>query len=114
MQTIRSSQLQKNLGDVLDAADVEAVLVTNSEQPRVVVMSADEFIRLKMAAGEPVPAELITSTPILHQAPLDPLGYDTRELDYACQMARDAQSVVGGDLIAQEIQSAFERWGMRR
>lgn len=113
MQTIRSINLQKNLGDVLKAADVEAVLVTNREQPRAVVMSADEFIRLKTAAGEPIPAEVRKSKPTLHRRVADPLGYDTRDPAHASQMARDAKSGKHEDIVKQEVDAALRRWGMR-
>ncbi|MBY5868485.1 type II toxin-antitoxin system prevent-host-death family antitoxin [Rhizobium leguminosarum] len=66
-----SIDLQKNLGDVLRAADDEAVLVVNRGQPRAVVMCAEEFIRLKTAAGEPIPSEVRKSRPTLHRRPFD-------------------------------------------
>ncbi len=113
MQTIRSINLQKNLGDVLKAADVEAVLVTNRDQPRAVVMSAEEFIRLKTAAGEPIPSEVRKSRPTLHRRPVDPLGYDTRDPSYGVQMAEDALNGRHSEEIEQEIDRAMSRWGMR-
>ncbi|CDN95412.1 Addiction module, PhD/YefM domain protein [Agrobacterium tumefaciens] len=113
MQTIRSINLQKNLGDVLKAADVEAVLVTNREQPRAVVMSAEEFIRLKTAAGEPVPAEVRKSRPTLHRRSVDPLGYDTRDPSYVVRMAEDALNGRNSEEIEQEIDRAMSRWRMR-
>ncbi len=113
MQTIRSINLQKNLGDVLKAADVEAVLVTNRDQPRAIVMSAEEFIRLKTAAGEPVPPEVRKSGPTLHRRPVDPLGYDTRDPSYGVRMAEDALNGRHSDEIEQEIDRAMGRWGMR-
>lgn len=113
MQTIRSINLQKNLGDVLRAADVEAVLVTNREQPRAVVMSAEEFIRLKTAAGEPIPSEVRKSRPTLHRRPVDPLGYDTRDPSYVYQVAEDALGDRHSENIEREINSTMRRWGMR-
>ncbi len=113
MQVIRSINLQKNLGDVLKAADMEAVLVTNRDQPRAVVMSAEEYIRLKTAAGEPVPSEVRKSRPTLHRQAPDSLGYDTRDPSYAYRLARDAKAQKDFDAIAREIGSALRRWGMR-
>ncbi|MBY5358748.1 type II toxin-antitoxin system Phd/YefM family antitoxin [Rhizobium leguminosarum] len=113
MQTIRSINLQKNLGDVLKAADVEAVLVTNREQPRAVLMSAEEFIRLKTAAGEPIPSEVRKSRPTLYRRPADPLGYDTHDPSYAMQMAEDALNGRHSEEIEQEIDRAMRRWGKR-
>lgn len=113
MQSIRSINLQKNLGEVLRAADVEAVVVMNRDQPRTVVMSAEEFIRLKEAAGEPVPAEVRKSRPTLHRPVADPLGYDTRDPDYAAKVARDALNREHDVEIQHEIDGAMRRWGMR-
>ena len=113
MQTIRSFNLQKNLGEVLQAADVEPVVLLNREQPRTVLVSADEFIRLKVAAGEPVPKEVRKSRPILHRTPEDPLGYDTRDPAYALAMAADALSGINSDAVQQEMNAALRRWGMR-
>ncbi|WP_283194095.1 type II toxin-antitoxin system prevent-host-death family antitoxin [Rhizobium sp. AN80A] len=113
MQTIRSINLQKNLGDVLRTADVETVLVTNRDQPRAVVMSAEEFIRLKTAAGEPVPNEVRKSSPTLHRRIADPLGYDTRDPGYVEQTASDALDGKHADEIAREIDKAMRRWRLR-
>lgn len=46
--------LQEGLHEVFKAADLEAVVLMSRSQPWIVVMSAEEFIRLKEAAGEPV------------------------------------------------------------
>lgn len=113
MQIIRSINLQKNPGDVLRAADVEVVLVTNRGQPRAIIMSAEEFIRLKTAAGEPIPSEVRKSKPSLHRRPSDPLGYDTRDPSYVVRMAEDALSGRHAEEIEQEIDRAMRRWGMQ-
>jgi PHD/YefM family antitoxin component YafN of YafNO toxin-antitoxin module len=113
MQTVRSLNLQKNLGDVLQAADVEPVLVLNREQPRTVMMSAEEFIRLKVAAGEPVPTEARKSRPALQQSPPDLIGYDTRDPDYPRKMAEDERDGKHGATIEAEIDTALARWGFK-
>lgn len=112
MQSIRSINLQKNLGDVLRAADVEAVVVMNRDQPRTVVMSAEEFIRLKIAAGEAVPPEVRKSRPTLHRPVVDPLGYDTADPDFPLKVARHALSGEHKDEIRSEVAAAMRRWGM--
>jgi PHD/YefM family antitoxin component YafN of YafNO toxin-antitoxin module len=114
MQIIRSVNLQKNLGEVLRAADVEAVVVVNRDQPRTVVMSADEFIRLKVAAGEPVPAEVRRSRPTLHRPDIDPLGYDTTDPNFELNVAKHALSGEHQAEIQAEVESALRRWGMKR
>lgn len=113
MQTIRSINLQKNLGDVLKAADLEAVVVMNRDQPRAVMMSADEFIRLKTAAGEPVPKEVRRSRPTLQRPPVDPLGYDTRDPDYVSQLIQDVFADRHAQAVRSEAEAALRRWRMR-
>ncbi len=113
MRTIRSINLQKNLGDVLRTADVEAVVLMNREQPRAVVMSAEEFIRLKVAAGEQVPAEVRKSRPTVHQRLADPLGYDTRDPSHIAALVGDALAGLHQDDIRSEVHGALRRWGMR-
>ncbi|WP_111562952.1 hypothetical protein [Rhizobium sp.] len=84
MQSIRPINLQKNLGDVLSPADVEAV-----------------------------PNEAPQSRPALHRRTADPLGYDTRDPSYINQVASDALSGKHPEEIAREIDSAMRRWGLR-
>ncbi|MCZ7861190.1 hypothetical protein O9X98_07190 [Agrobacterium salinitolerans] len=114
MQSIRSINLQKNLGEVLRAADVEAVVVLNRDQPRTVVMSAEEFIRLKIAAGEPVPPEVRKSRPTLHRPQADPLGYDPSNPNHAVTVAREALAGEHEAEVRREVDGALRRWGMRK
>lgn len=72
MDIVRSVNLQKDLGDVLRASDKQPILMLNREQPRTVLMSSDEYIRLKIAAGEPVPPEVVRPKPAFFQRPVDP------------------------------------------
>jgi prevent-host-death family protein len=94
-QAFRSLHLLKNLGDVLAAVAEQPVVLLNRGQPRAVVMSADEFRRLKRTANEPIPA---AAQPVRRQVvrvsqQTDPLGYDTSNFA-ACvrEMAADALS----------------------
>ncbi|HEY1935109.1 MAG TPA: type II toxin-antitoxin system Phd/YefM family antitoxin [Acetobacteraceae bacterium] len=105
MQTFRSLHFQKNLGDVLAAVAEHPVVLLNRGQPRAVVMSAEEFRRLKRAANEPVPA---AAQPVRRQVfrvgqQTDPLGYDTSNFA-ACvrDMAADALSGGKGSDIRNE------------
>lgn len=84
MQSIRPINLQKNLGDVLRPADVEAV---PNEAPR--------------------------SRPALHRRTADPLGYDTRDPSYINQVASDALAGKHPEEIAREIDNAMRRWRLR-
>jgi hypothetical protein len=113
MQSFRSIHLAKNLDDVIRAADVEAVVVLDCDQPRTVVMSVDEFIRLKTAAGEPVPPDVRKSRPTLHRPPVDNLGYDTSDPNYGREMARHALAGEHQDEVAREVERAKRRWGIK-
>jgi hypothetical protein len=84
MPTIRSINLQKNLGDVLSPADVEAV-----------------------------PNDAPKSRPALHRRTADPLGYDTRDPGYINQMASDALAGKHPEEILREIDNAMRRWRLR-
>lgn len=93
MQAFRSSDLQKHLRFVLDSAEAEPTVLVNRGQPRVVLMSAEEYRRLKTAAGEPVPAAAMPRRPLVLRGGSDPLGYDTSDFRAtARQMADDALS----------------------
>ena len=94
MQAFRSVDLQKHLRDVLDSAEAGPTVLVNRGQPRVVLMSAIEYRRLKTAAGEPVPTAVLPTRPlVLRGRNGDPLGYDTSDIRAtARQMADDALS----------------------
>lgn len=54
MLTISSQELQKQIGEAQIEAAKAPVIVTSHGRPRSVLMSVDEFVRLKELAGEPV------------------------------------------------------------
>ena len=96
MQEFRSLHLQKNLGEVLASAVTQPVVLLNRGQPRAVIMSAEEFRRLKMQAGEAVPeAAMPRQAAFVRRSAVndDPLGYDTTDI-VACArlMAENALS----------------------
>lgn len=114
MQSIRSLNLQRSLGDVLQIADSEPVLLLHREQPRNVIMSSEEFVRLKVAAGEPVPREAIKSKPTFHVPADDPLGFDTSNLaEYARRAAETALSGAAAEYADAEVDAAERRWGFK-
>lgn len=47
MRTITSAEFQRNFGRYQDAALVEPVAITRNGRERIVVLSADEYHRLK-------------------------------------------------------------------
>jgi hypothetical protein len=114
MDIVRSVNLQKNLGDVLNASDKEPVLMLNREQPRTVLMSSEEYVRLKLAAGEPVPPEVVRPKPTFFRRPVDPLGYDTSDFTkFAVTVADDAIAKNNQEEVDAEVENSLRRWGMR-
>ena len=56
MVAFSSLDLQKRTGEIQAAVAREPVVITHHGKPRAVMLSVDEYIRLKERAGEPVPA----------------------------------------------------------
>jgi PHD/YefM family antitoxin component YafN of YafNO toxin-antitoxin module len=107
--------LQKHLGDVQEAARKGPVLFLHHGQPNTVMMSVEEFQRLKIAAGEPVPPEVRQRRPVTQQGlPPDPLGYDTSDFRVCAQeMAEAALSGRNSEAVREEIARAERRFGFR-
>ena len=61
----RSLHLMPEFRVIAESAEREPVVMVNRGQPRLVVMSAAEFRRLKAAAGEPVPAAAMPRVPLV-------------------------------------------------
>ena len=114
MNEIRSLRVQAALGDALEAAQDAPLVLVNRGQPRAVLLSADEFRRLKRAAGEGVPAAAQAREPLLFQGrEADPLGYETGDL-LACArtMAEAALSGRNRDAVAAERARVRHRLGL--
>lgn len=60
MEVTTSAEFQRNIGHYQDKALVEPVMVTRNGRERVVLMSADEFKRLKRRDREVLRAEDFT------------------------------------------------------
>jgi hypothetical protein len=115
VETFRSSHLQKNVGEVQDAARKAPVLFLHHGQPKSVMMSVEEFRRLKTAAGETLPVEVEKRRAVTQRGlPPDPLGYDTTDL-YACAraMADAVRSERNQAAVRTEIERAEWRLGLR-
>ena len=114
MEVFRSSDLQKHLRVVLETAGVEPTVLVNRGQPRVVLMSAEEFRRLKRAAGETVPLAALPRRPlVLRGRPDDRLGYDTADIRSAArQMAGDALSGATAAAVDAELEAVRPRLGL--
>jgi hypothetical protein len=116
LETFRSLHLQKHLGEVQEAARKAPVLFLHHGQPKSVMMSVEEFRRLKAAAGETLPADLDQRRAVTQRGPSpDALGYDTTDL-FACarEMAQAARSGRNEAAVQAEIERAERRLGMLR
>lgn len=99
MDQFRSLHLQKNLGEVLASAEVDPVVLLNRGQPRVVLMSVNEYRRLKGLANEPVPqAAMPRRALVVRRQADDPLGYDTADIA-ACGREMSAAALSGRNLV---------------
>ena len=112
MRTFTSIDLQKQTGDVQRAAAREGAVITSHGKPRNVMLSVEEFRRLKLAAGEVLPDAAEARSAVVRPVS-DPLGYDVSEFpDAARRMAEDAlagrdEAAVTAELAA--LRSRFSR-----
>jgi len=104
MVIFTSLDLQKITGDVQRAAAQAPVVITSHGKPRNVMMSVEEFRRLKLAVGETVPLEVQpVSVTVIRKAD-DPLGYDVSDLAaVAAKMAADEASGAGEAAVQAEL-----------
>lgn len=111
MQTFTSIDLQKQTGDVQRAAAREGAIITSHGKPRNVMLSIEEYRRLKLAAGETLPQMAEPgSAGIRHRT--DPLGYDIR--DFASAARKMAEDALGGrneDAVTAELNALRNRLG---
>ncbi len=112
MRAFSSVDLQKQTGDVQRVADREGAVITSHGKPRTVMLSVEEFCRLKGIAGEAVEPELQPRrAPTLRPVP-DPLGYDVRHFEtVARRMAQDALSGVGEEAVETELAAVRRKFG---
>jgi prevent-host-death family protein len=103
MFCVSSQDLQKQVGEVQTQAALEPVLITARGKPRCVLLSVNEYARLKAAAGEPVP-DGVRRRGVTYRAKADPLGYDLRDINAAMlAMADDALSGRGQEEVEREL-----------
>ncbi len=115
MLTFSSIELQKQIGDVQRAASRDAVVITSHGKPRNILLSVEEFRRLKEAAGEKVPNDLKAKRAVtVHHLP-DPLGYDVSDFKApARKMAEDALSGKTKKAVNQELAAVRTRFAKLR
>jgi len=111
MREFSSLDLQQQSGEIQRSAVVSPVVILNHGKPRSVMMSVEEFRRLKTAAGETLPTEVERPRPIVRRGPLkDPLGYATADLRHvAMTMAEAAESGRNRDAVRAEIRAVERR-----
>jgi PHD/YefM family antitoxin component YafN of YafNO toxin-antitoxin module len=114
MREFSSLDLQQQSGEIQRSATASPVVILNHGKPRSVMMSVEEYRRLKMAAGETLPSEVTRPRPIVRRGRLkDPLGYATADLrKVAATMADAAESGRNRDAVRAEIAAVERRLGI--
>ena len=114
MREFSSLDLQQHSGEIQQSAAISPVVILSHGKPRSVVMSVEEFRRLKRAAGETLPPELERPRAIVRRGPLrDPLGYVTTDIwEVATAMADAAISGRNRDAVRAEIRAVERRLGI--
>jgi hypothetical protein len=114
MREFSSLDLQQQSGEIQRSAAGAPVLILNHGKPRSVMMSVEEFRRLKRAADEALPAGVAKPRPVVRRGPLrDPLGYDTADFrKVAIDMAEAAASGRNRDAVRAEIAAVERRLGI--
>jgi hypothetical protein len=111
MQTFSSIDLQKQTGDVQRAASQEGAVITSHGKPRNVMLSVQEFCRLKKVAGEPIPPSLVRPKAVTVRHVRDHLGYDVRDFRGAAQkMAEDACSGTNDEAVEVELNAVRQKY----
>jgi prevent-host-death family protein len=115
MLRITSQELQRQVGEVQVEAARAPVIITNHGRPRSVLMSAEEFVRLKELAGEPVVVEGLRKRAVTFRGAADPLGYDVSDPVAAMLlMARDANAGRTRQAVQDELAGVRKHFGARR
>ena len=65
MFAFRSTDMSQEFMDLLGSVEAGPTVLINRGQPRAVLMSAEEFRRLKTAAGEAVPTAALPVRPLI-------------------------------------------------
>ena len=110
MRTFTSIDLQRQTGDVQRAASREGAVITSHGKPRNVMLSVEEFRRLKLAAGEMLP-DPVEARPSAVRPVSDALGYDMGDFPAAARrMAEDALSGRDDTAVAAELTALRSRF----
>jgi hypothetical protein len=114
MREFTSLDLQQQSGEIQRSAAASPVVILNHGRPRSVMMSVEEFRRLKLAADEALPNEVTKPRPVVRRGQLrDPLGYETADFRHvATAMADAAESGRNRDAVRAEIRAVERRLGI--
>ena len=114
MREFTSLDLQQQSDEVQRSAAGSPVLILNHGKPHSVMMSVEEFRRLKLVAGEALPGEVARPRPVLRRGELrDPLGYDAADFrQVAIDMADAAESGRNREAVRAEIAAVERRLGL--
>lgn len=111
MEMFTSADLQRRTGAVQGSAGLKPIAITDYGKPRNVMLSVEEFVRLKRAAREPVPEALLPKRSVVVDAVDDPLGYDVDDIAQAARsMAEDVRTGRTRDAIEAELSRVRERF----
>lgn len=111
MLSVSSQDLQKQVGEVQLQAAREPVLITARGRPRCVLLSVEEYARLKDAAGEVLPDDARPRRGT-YRPKVDAVGYDLRDIKAAMlAMADDALSGRGDDEVRRELAAVRKTLG---
>jgi len=115
MRAFSSRDLQQQSGEILRHAATAPVVIMDDGKPESIMMSVDEFRRLKEKAGEVVTGEIPRSRPVTRRIPMrDPLGYSTTDImALASEMADAALSGRNRDAVQAEIAAVERRLGLK-
>ena len=103
MRIFSSLDLQQQSGEIQRSAVQAPVIIASHGKPRAVMMSVEEFRRLKTVADEEVPDEALPRPTVLGPEPEDVLGYVERDaVEAILHMARDATSGLNQDVVRRE------------
>ncbi len=87
-------------------------MVTSHGKPRNVMLSVEEFCRLKRMAHEPIPAALLLRRFVVVRHVPDPLGYDVSDFRHvAAQMSEEAINGVNDDAVEVELDRVRSLFG---
>jgi len=115
MRAFSSQDLRQQFEEIQHYAATAPVVIVDDGKPESIMMSVDEFRRLKEKAGEVVAGDIPRSSPVVRRIPMrDPLGYSTTDImALGREMAEAALSGRNREAVQAEIAAVERRLGLR-